>query len=234
MTIWTDRNKRELLSKHFLLRDIDAHTLDRILQYSVTKKLPADSVIFQEGDPGDCLYGILCGQVRIFNMGPKRREILLNILQAGNLFGEIALIDDRPRTASASTVTNCELLTIHRHHFIPLLKSDPQLAIHLLTLLCDRVRWTSAIIEDAAFLNLRGRLAKRLLALAHTHGETLPGDQGIRIKLRLSQHQLGAMVGGSREGVNKQIMAWRNDGIVDFRNGLLILRRPDWLEAIVG
>lgn len=234
MTHWTANNKRVLISQHFLLRNLDSQTLDRILQYSVIKKIAAGSVVFREGDPGDCLYGILSGQVRIFNIGTERREILLNILQPGNLFGEVALIDDRPRTASASAATDCELLTMHRHHFIPLLQSDSHLAVHMLTLLCDRVRWTSTIIEDAAFLNLPGRLAKRLLALAQIHGERLPGNEGIRINLRLSQRQLGAMVGASREAVNKQIKTWRAAEIVDIRDGLFVLRRPSWLEATFG
>ena len=231
MTRWTADTKRALIAQHFLLRDLGSQTLDRILQYSIIKRFPAGEAIFREGDPGDCLYGVLSGQVRIFNIGTEMREVLLNILQPGNLFGEVALIDDRPRTASASAVTDCELLTMHRHHFIPLLQNDSRLAVHMLTLLCDRVRWTSTIIEDAAFLNLPGRLAKRLLSLAQIHGEPLPGNEGIRINLRLSQRQLGAMVGASREAVNKQIKAWRDEGIVDIRDGLFVLRKPSWLEA---
>jgi CRP-like cAMP-binding protein len=128
---------------------------------------------------------------------------------------------------------NCELLTIHRKHFIPLLAADPHLAIHLLGLLCTRIRWTSTIIEDSVFLNLPARLAKRLLSLVNSCGEELP-DGGIRINLRLSQRQLGGMVDASREAVNKQIQIWRANGILDHRDGLLIIRKPDWLGAIVG
>jgi CRP/FNR family cyclic AMP-dependent transcriptional regulator len=227
-------DKRELLSRHFLLRDLDVRTLDRIVQYSLVRTVPEGSIIFRQGDPGNCLYGILRGRVRIFNISPENREILLNILEPGALFGEIALLDDRPRTANASAMDDCELLTMHRQHFIPLLEEDPRLAIHMLGLLCERVRWTSSIIEDTAFLNLPARFAKRLLALAHSHGEKLPDSRGIRIILRLSQRQIGAMINASREAVNKQIQIWRADGILDLDGGFLVLRRPDWLEAIVG
>jgi CRP-like cAMP-binding protein len=227
-------DKRELLSRHFLLRNLDGRTLDRIVQYSVVKKVSADAVICRQGDPGDCLYGILRGQVRIFNIGAENREILLNILLPGSLFGEIALIDDRPRTAHASAMEDCELLLMHRHHFMPLLEEDARLAIHMLGILCERIRWTSAMIEDTTFLNLRARLAKRLLALAQSHGTKLPGDGGVKLNLRLSQRQLGAMIDASREAVNKQVQHWRADGILDVDQGLLVLRKPEWLEAIIG
>jgi CRP/FNR family cyclic AMP-dependent transcriptional regulator len=227
-------DKRELLSRHFLLQDLNVRTLDRIVHYSLVRTVPQGSIIFRQGDPGDCLIGILRGRVRIFNISAKNREVLLNILDSGALFGEIALLDDRPRTANASAMDDCELLTMHRQHFMPLLEEDPRLAIHMLGLLCERVRWTSSIIEDTAFLNLPGRFAKRLLALANSHGEKLPNGGGIRINLRLSQRQIGAMVNASREAVNKQIQIWRADGLLELDDGFLVLRRPDWLEAIVG
>jgi CRP-like cAMP-binding protein len=234
MTNQLAKDKRELLSRHFLLRDLDTRTLDRIVQYSVVKKVPGGAVICRQGDPGDCLYGILKGQVRIFNIGAEDREILLNIMLPGSLFGEIALIDDRPRTAHASAMEDCELLLMHRHHFMPLLDEDPRLAIHMLGILCERIRRTSAMIEDTTFLNLRARLAKRLLALAESYGTKLAGESGIRINLRLSQRQLGAMIDASREAVNKQVQSWRADGILDVDKGMLVLRRPDWLEAMIS
>jgi CRP-like cAMP-binding protein len=233
MTTQLANDKRELLSRHFLLRGLDGRTLDRLVQYSVVKKVPVGAVICHQGDPGDCLYGILRGQVRIFNIGAENREILLNILLPGSLFGEIALIDDRPRTAHASAMEDCELLLMHRHHFMPLLEEDPRLAIHMLGILCARVRWTSSMIEDTTFLNLRARLAKRLLALADTHGTKLPDGSGVRLNLRLSQRQLGAMIDASREAVNKQVQIWRADGILDIDRGCLVLRKPEWLEAIL-
>jgi len=226
--------KRELLSRHFLLQDLDVRTLDRIAQYSLVRIAPEGSVIFRQGDPGDCLFGILSGQVRIFTVSHEAREILLNILEPGALFGEIALLDERPRTANASALVDCELLTMHRRHFMPLLEDDPRLAIHMIGQLCERIRWTSSLIEDRAFLNLPSRFAKRLLAMAHTHGETLSDNRGIRIKLRLSQRNLGAMIDASREAVNKQMQIWRADGILDLDRGFLVLRRPDLFEAIVG
>jgi CRP/FNR family transcriptional regulator, cyclic AMP receptor protein len=226
--------KRELLSRHFLLKGLDTRTLDRIVHYSLVKPVPEDAIIFSQGDSGDCLYGILRGRVRIFTNSHENREILLNILEPGALFGEIALLDERPRTANASAMDECELLLMHRKHFIPLLEEDARLAVRMLALLCERMRWTSSIIEDTAFLNLPARFAKRLLALAQTHGEKAPDGTGIRINLRLSQRQLGAMIDASREAVNKQIHAWRTDGIIDLEDGFLIIRRPDWLEAIIG
>ncbi len=228
------RDIRAVLSKHFLLRGLDARTIDRIVNYSRVKAVPEGTLLCRQGDSGDCLFGILSGRVRIYIHGHDNREVLLNILEAGALFGEIALLDARPRTANASTMEDCEILTMHRQHFIPLLEDDPKLAIHMLALLCERVRWTSAMIEDAAFLNLPARFAKRLLALAQSHGERSPDGHGVRIRLHLSQRQIGAMVGASREAVNKQIQLWRADGILAFDGQHHILLKPEWLEAIAG
>ena len=120
--------------------------------------------IFSKGDKGDCLYGILSGRVRIYSNSAEGAEIMLNVLEPGDLFGEIALLDGSTRTASAAAMEQADLLRIHRAHFLPYVKANPDLILAMLTLLCQRLRWTSAPGTVGLRRPLRpwGRLPRRL------------------------------------------------------------------------
>lgn len=223
--------KRRLLADHFLFRDSPAASLGPILDLSVTREMADGEVLFLKGDEPDGLYGVLVGRVKICVDSGGGKEIILNILEAGEIFGEIALLDGEPRTADARAMGPASLLLLRRRDFLPYLERDPQLCLHLMTLLCRRLRWTSGLIEDAAFLGLPGRLAKRLLGLAQASGETTA--DGVAIGLRLSQHELGHMLGVTREAVNKVLQRWRRRGLVDMDQGHIVLRDTAALAAIV-
>ena len=150
--------------------------------------------------------------------------------EPGELFGEIALFDGSTRTASAAAIGHTDLLRIHRDHFLPYIKANPDLLLAMLLLLCQRLRWTGSIIEDAAFLAFPARLAKRLLLLA----EHYRGAEGPDITIPLSQHNLGSMVGASRESTNKQLALWRSAGIVETVRGGIVIRNCEALRALVG
>lgn len=225
------QRKQQLLSNHFLFRDSPAASLSRILDLSVTKEIEDGEVLFLKGDEPDGLYGVLGGRVKISVESESGKEIILNIMEAGEMFGEIALLDGEPRTADARAMGPASLLLLRRRDFLPYLERDPQLCLHLMSLLCRRLRWTSGLIEDAAFLGLPGRLAKRLLGLARASGKTT--EEGVAIGLRLSQHELGHMLGVTREAVNKVLQRWRRRGLVDMDNGRIVIRDSAALAAIV-
>src|SRR5271166_3627625 len=144
--------RRQLLSKHFLISTMPERALDELVKFSTVARFEPHRDVFNKGDPGDCLYGILSGRVRIYSTSPEGQEITLNLMEAGELFGEIAILDGRTRTASASAMESADLLRIHRDHFLPYVKANPDLILGMLPLLCQRLRWTSSMIEDAAFL----------------------------------------------------------------------------------
>jgi CRP/FNR family transcriptional regulator, cyclic AMP receptor protein len=164
---------------------------------------------------------VLAGQVRISSPSPDGREIVLNMINAGEVFGEIALLDGKDRTADAVAQTDCELLVIERRSFVPFLTSNPEVALRLLAVLCDRLRRTTEQVEDMLFRDLPSRLAKKLLNLAAASDERTAG--GARIATRLSQREIGTMVGMSRESVNKQLRQWQLDGIVASEQGCILL-----------
>jgi CRP-like cAMP-binding protein len=204
--------------------------LDELVNFSTVLRLEQHQGVFNKGEPGDCLYGILSGRVRIYSTSPKGSEIILNVIETGELFGEIAILDGCPRTASAAAMESADLLRIHRDHFLPYLKANPDWILGMLSLLCGRLRWTSSTVEDAAFLSFRARIAKRLLFLAAHHRR--PEERDITVPI--SQHDLGNMVGVSPETVNKQLALWRSAEILDTQRGAIVIRNCEALHALIG
>ena len=181
---------RELLSKHFLMSTLPQRALDDLVKFTTIARVEPHRVIFSKSDPGDCLYGILAGRVRIFSTSPEGDEMVLDILESGKPFGEIAFLVGSTRTASAAAMEQTDLMRIHRVDFLPYVRANPDLLLNIVTLLCNRIRGSSEIIEDTAFLPLPARLAKRLLALGEHYRR--PGTQVITVpgalRIRTRKH----------------------------------------------
>jgi CRP-like cAMP-binding protein len=186
-------------------------------------------MIFSQGDAVDALYGVASGQVRISSSSADGREIFLNIMEPGDAFGEISVIDGLPRSASATAIESAVLIVIQREPFLSLVAKEPQLALHLLQLFSERVRWTSELVEESAFLTAPARLAKRLLSLASLHGR--PADSGM--ELRISQSELAHFLGLSRQIVNQRLQEWKAEGWVVLARGRIIVSDSDALQNVV-
>lgn len=191
----------------------------------------AGTTIFHRDDPGTTLHVIERGTVKLMLPSPEGREITVVLLGAGDFFGELALLDSGPRSASAVALEATDTLTLERDQFVALLEAHPQVALRLLGVLGERLRRADDLIGDLLFLDLPGRLAKQLLALADERGSATP--RGIRIDLRLSQSELAAMVGATRESVNRCLNAYAERGILDFDRETITLRDPAVLRARV-
>jgi CRP/FNR family transcriptional regulator, cyclic AMP receptor protein len=189
----------------------------------------AGTTIFHRDDPGSTLHIINHGLVKLVLASPEGREVTVGILDAGDFFGELALLDGGPRSASAVALEAVETLTLDREPFIGILERHPQVATALLGILGDRLRRADELIGDILFLDLPGRLAKQLLALAEERGTHTP--EGIRIELRLSQSELAAIIGATRESVNRCLNAYADRGILDLDRDTITLRTPDLLRA---
>jgi CRP-like cAMP-binding protein len=136
--------RRSLLAKHFLLREADPKTLDQLAAASVVVSYGNRQRIFDKGDDGDRLLGVLAGQVRIYVISSEGRELIMNVIMPGELFGEISLIDGKPRSASAVAIGDTDLLHIRRADLQSLLQKNSELCFKFMSVLCERVRWTSA------------------------------------------------------------------------------------------
>ena len=218
-----------VLERNLLFRGLLPATLEQIARLCTRRTYERDAVIFSQSDPGDALYGVVTGRVRISASSSGGREVFLNIMEPGDTFGEIALLDGRPRTASASATAPSELLIVTRERFLGLLAREPRLADHLLRLLCARLRWVSGFAEESALLSVPARLARRLLSLGKLHGhETEAG-----IELKVSQDEMARFLGLSRQIVNQYLQTWKAQRWVDLGRGRIMILNGRALEAVV-
>jgi CRP/FNR family transcriptional regulator, cyclic AMP receptor protein len=165
-------------------------------------------VIFHRDDPGQVLYVIKEGKVKICLISPDGQEIVLSVLGKGECFGEFAILDGLSRSADAVALEKVECYTLQRSDFHKAILKSPKIAIQVLEVLTKRLRNIDQMVEDLIFLDVYGRVAKKLLELAETHGEKV--EDGTRINVRLTQQELASMVGASRESVNK-VMGYFTD-----------------------
>jgi len=224
-------DKTELLSTHYLFRDLPGDVIDHIIKLGINRKLSDHETLFLKGDPGDALYGVLAGRVRISASAASGKEIILSIVEPGDVFGEIALLDGMDRTADATAVGATELFRINRREFMEFLHSQPKLATHLLRMVCERVRSTNEFVEDYVFMGLSARLAKRILTFTRYYEET--GAEDISQGFKISQSELAQLMGTTRETINRQLQVWRKDGLIDLPRGRIKVLAPEALEEVV-
>ncbi len=184
--------------------------------------------IFHVGAPGQSMMVILNGTVRVSLPGPKGKGVILADLGAGELLGEVALLDGKERSADASALTKCELLVLERRDVVAFLKKRPDLCLKLLELMCARLRKSDQRMADIAFFELSSRLAKVLLDRAGTTARA-----GAKPKLSLSQTELAGMINATRENVNRCLRNWQRQGIVDVSERWITLLKREMLEAMV-
>ena len=162
----TTRAGKMMLQGSPLFRGLPPATLERMAALATQRGYRRGEIVFSAGDAGDALFGVVSGRIRISAGSAEGREIFLNIMEPGDSFGEIALLDGGTRTATATAIEAAELVSIRREPFFELLEREPKATLELLRLCGKRLRWTSGLLEDAAFLDAPARLAKTVLSLA--------------------------------------------------------------------
>ncbi len=173
--------------------------------------LPRGDVLFSEGDPGDRLYVITEGKIKLGATSSDGRETLLAILGPGEMFGELSLFDPGPRTATATALTDASLVGLGNADLMPWLTGRPEVAVSLLGALARRLRRTNDAMADLVFSDVPGRVAKALLDLAAKFG--VEADDGsVHVVHDLTQEELAQLVGASRETVNKALADFQNRG----------------------
>ena len=221
------RDKLSLLRNHSLFRDLPPAVIEHLGSYMKTRRVTRGSTIFAKGDPGTGLMGVLAGTVKVSVASADGKDIVLNLFHEGEVFGEIALLDGRPRTADATAMSDCDLVVIERRDFVPFLSGHPDVMLKFIEILCSRLRRTSEQVQDITFLNLPTRLAKTLLQLtAAEDGSTTPR------KAAVTQREISQMIGISRESTNKQLRAWAKRGWIRLERGGVNVVAPDKLAAI--
>jgi CRP/FNR family cyclic AMP-dependent transcriptional regulator len=223
-------DRRRLLASVSIFSSLDDKDLDLLLEATTTKRLAPKETLFNKGDLGNQLYGILSGSLKVRTTGTDGRDVMFTLMGPGEVIGEISLFDGGERSAGAVAVEETELLTLHRRELIPFLESHPRAAIALAGVLAARVRRLSERAEERQTMPLPGRIANRLLSLSEQYGKH--PIVGGPVEVRLSQQDLANLVGTSRESVNKQLRTWEVEGILEIGRARVVIKRPEALEAV--
>ena len=198
------------LARTVLFDGLDEHEMTRLAGISREVTLDTNAVLFDQGDESDGLYVVISGILRIYLTAEDGREATINLLEDGEVIGEIALLDGLPRSAGVAALTPAKLIFIPREPFLDLLGTSTKLARQIILMLCERLRAANAQVDQAIFHDLRHRLLVLLRQLAVIHGR-VERDVSI-VDLDLTQGALAQMLGASREAVNKQLRALAKEG----------------------
>jgi CRP/FNR family cyclic AMP-dependent transcriptional regulator len=211
-----------------LFAGIDQEASRALLDSMSRVDLPRGQVLFHEGEPGDRLYVIATGKVKLGRRSADGRENLLSVLGPGEMFGELSLFDPGPRTASATAVADARLLELAHSELVTWLEKHPTVAEHLLGALAARLRRTNENLADLVFSDVPGRVAKALLDLSTRFGQ--PVEDGMRVAHDLTQEELAQLVGASRETVNKALADFSSRGWVRREGRAVVLLDMQRLE----
>jgi CRP/FNR family transcriptional regulator, cyclic AMP receptor protein len=173
------------------------------------------------------MFAVISGTVKISVSSADGRSAILNLIGAGELFGEIAVLDGQARTADATANTNCEIFALDRRDFLPFVRGQPALAMKFIELLCMRLRWTSDQVEQVILQDLPGRLASALIRLTEKY-KLAPEGRTIAI----TQQEISEMVGMTRESINKQLRVWAARHWVRLEHGAIVVLKPEPLQAL--
>jgi len=209
-----------VLSKVPFFAGVPLDELETLATSLQRRTVKAGKAVFRQDDPGSSLYVIESGVVKVQRTSPEGKEVILTILGAGDFFGELALLDGEPRSADAVAKEDTALLVLERDDFLAFLDRAPAVATKLLAALSRRLRRTDQLVQDAAFLDVPARLARALLQLSESP-EAATG---------LTQSELAAMVGASRESVNRWLQFYRRRGLIESASGSIRVLQPDELR----
>jgi CRP/FNR family transcriptional regulator, cyclic AMP receptor protein len=231
MTSPSHQERRQIFERNDLLGKLSPEEIDALLTYSRVEHYAIGGEIFAKGSPGSSLMLVLRGKVKINSMSLDGRQIVFNIINPGEIVGEIGMLDGGERSGDAIAMSDCEVLVLNRRNFMPLLERHADMCLMLIKTLCTRLRHTTEQVEDLLFRQVAARLAKALLQLSERSGR--PEVDGRVLELHLSQTEIGNIAACTRESVNKQVQAWHRAGLVDLAKGTIIIRDPAALKRLI-
>lgn len=223
--------KAALLARTDLFAALASEDLETLAAMARRRSLESEAPIFRKDDPSSSLYVIERGRVKISSGSREGREVVLNLLGPGSIFGEVALVDGGGRTADATACDPTSLLVLERGQLIPFLERQPALLLRMLVTLTARLRWVSDRLEDTVFLSLAARLAKRLLFLGEHFGVDTP--RGRRLTVSLPQRELASHMNVTRETMNRLLQDWMGQGLIEIHRGFIVLKDAAALARIV-
>jgi CRP/FNR family cyclic AMP-dependent transcriptional regulator len=218
----------ERLAQVPFFRSLEDHELQELAGACRPRAFKRGEVLFHDGDPGNVLYVLRSGEVKVVLIADDGEETILHVVRAGECLGELSLVDGAPRSATSVALDRVEALALLREDFLALVERRPAVARAVMAALAGMVRRLSAQVQDVMTLDVAARLAKKLLELADRHGQATDG--GVRIDLRLKQQELAEMIGATRVSVNQHLGWFQERGILTFDPEGIILHHPEQLR----
>ena len=210
-----------------LFADLQDEEIERISLNARNRTYPKGSVIVFEDDPGDALYVVVSGKVKVVLTGDDGREVILATLTDNDFFGEMSLIDDEPRSAHVIAMDDADLLVLRREDFQKRLHETPRIAIGLLGALCKRLRLADKKIGGLALLDVSGRVARLLVEMADE-------NDGVTVRRAITHHTIAQMIGSSRETVSRSISNMVDQGLIGVTRTAITIKNRPALEAAAG
>lgn len=225
-------NPAELLQNVSLFAGVNEPALGRLARRLQRRSYRRNEVILHRGDPAGALHIIRTGRVKVTLPSEEGDETVLMLMGSGDCFGEIAALDGGPRSATVTAVEPTETLALLREDLLACVREEPDLALALIQTLATRLRRTDAWLEDAYFLDLDTRLARRLIELAEEQGNPTP--DGIEVAFPLTQSDLAGMLGVTRVSVNRLLGAYQDERLLRLNRGSFTILNPDALQRRAG
>ncbi len=188
--------------------------------------------LFVQGEPGDTIYIIHSGRVKVFIVDEQGREIVFNTYGPGEFFGELSMLDEQPRSAGATATEPTQLFSLSRPDFLAAVQQCPAIAIGVMQVLAGRLRHTTEYAESLAFLNVFGRVALRLLELADRYGR--PVSEGILIDIPLPPGELAGLAGIEARSVDNVLKSYTNSGLIRLDGDRVTILDAEALQRRVG
>lgn len=216
-----------VLQKVPLFSQLAPVDIQRVIEVAREKAYPKNSVILFEDDPGDALFVVASGQVKVVLIGEDGREVILSVLGEGQFFGEMSIIDDEPRSAHVIAMEDSTLVVLRREDFESLLTQSPAIAVALLKEMSRRLRRADEKVGSLVLLDVHGRVARLLLDMADEEG-------GERITRRLTHHTIAQMIGSSRETVSRTMRDLVDKGHIAVSRKDIVIRDRTALDQASG
>lgn len=218
----------ESFSPNKIFSSLTREELATLLRLGSISKYNTGKVLFMSGEAGQNLYLIVKGIVRISDLNVNGREIIVNSLSSGDVFGEVAVLDGKSRTMGATCETDVEILLIPRKAFLSFIENRPKMLQDILGLLCSRIRWCTDMLESSIFQSVLGKIIYQLFILIDKGAYVeIEGDKAM---LDISQEQLSKMVGSTREVVNRNLQYLSKDGVIVLKRGGVIIPKISALK----
>jgi CRP-like cAMP-binding protein len=211
---------RPFLKNSTFLGGLPDDALDALMRRGHIKRYAKGDVVCRRNEPGDSLMLVLAGRLKITNLNADGREVVLNFLGAGDINGEIAVLDGKERTANAIAIEDSEAFVVYSRDLLPIITAHSQVMLEIAQILCEKLRAASAIIEDNT-LEMRARVAKGLLRLAQQLGRT--SKDGIRLDLGVSQTELGNYLSLSRANVSRQLGQLKDAKVLRIQGSQIVI-----------